>query len=295
MNMRFHLPGFDHLVTAYPDQSLNAMRYVRMLMHGPFKAFGDLISLKQHKHRTYIQVDDLGKWPANVLFNFCIASRVPVEYPQLLGRWVELVKAGYPEVLAFLLSYSTDGKPFKVSREFPSRNHFWFDPPAEWTKIMAGTPDLDAPSFKDSPFAMLPTNQIWGKSDVHYRLAEMTDGKVAEYFDIKLAEKPKPRERNTLTGNYIKKQWIDIEAHGLAGQPMQFVNGEVPVGQVQPAGQMAQHWAQIIAQQHQAVNANNAQGLQPNVIQPPQPPQPVNWEIDEDDIHHDFPDFDDDD
>lgn len=274
-DMRFHGEGFDHLVTACPKADPLSIRYIRMLIHGPFKAFSDTISLRTHKGLYYIQVDHLEKWPANVLFNFCIATRVPIEFPQLFELWNELTKSGYPELFAFLLSYTTDGVPFKRERSFPSRNHLWFDPAADWTKILAGHPDLTCKDFKGYPSHILPTNQIWGKSDAHYKLSNMTDDKVAEFFGVKRHEKPAPKARSKSPAEFQKVYW----------------NAEAPAIQPQPAGgQLAAHWAQIIAQQDQAVQGQ----FVPNMINAPQPPQPpplVDWDIDEDD-NHNYPHFD---
>ena len=293
-DMRFHSAGYDHLVTAMPMRDEISIRYIRMLIHGPFRAFGDLITLKKHKHDYYIQVDHLDKWPANVLFNFCIASRVPIEYPYLFERWRELVKEGYPEFFSFLLSYSTAGKPFKKEREFPCHNHFWFDPAADWHKLLAGSPDLTVKSFRDAPWNTTPANVIWGKSDLHYKLARLTDSQVGEIFDIKLKPKPEPRKRLTPEAGLMKKYVYDIEA----GQALHQAIHDEMVGAapaVDPMPQpLAGAWAQIIAnQQAGGVHLNAIPPVFPQQIDaaPVQPPQPPDWDIDE----YDFPDFDDDD
>lgn len=291
-NMRFQGAGFDHLVTACPKSNDLSLRYVRMLIHGPFKAFSDTISLKKHKNDHYIQVDHLEKWPANVLFNFCIATRVPIEYPQLFELWDELTKLGYPELFAFLLSYTTDGVPFKIWRDFPNRNHFWFDPAADWTKILAGHPDLSCKDFKGHPTHILPTNKIWGKSDVHYKLSDMTDAKVAEFFDIKLAVKPQVRRS--------LQPEIKLKKYGYADVPPNWnaepaAHADLEQLAANPLGQV---WANAIAAQDAAAVQVINNVFEPNVIQLPQPPPPVDWDFDEDnhddDDGLDYPEFPDD-
>lgn len=281
--MRFHVPGFDHLVTAFPKSDIASITYIRMLIHGPFRAFSDLITLKRASGEDYyLRVSHLERWPANVLFNFCIASRVPIEFPHLFDHWGELIGAGYPEVFAFLLSYTTDGSAFKSKRKFPNNNHFWFDPAADWLRILEGTPDMSAAPFKSVPLAILPTNTIWGRAETCRKLESMSDEDAAEYFGVTI-RRPAPVKK-AKPSTFLKNNFFEPPPPGFQG---------IDIGNDPAPAAMAAHFAQIIqAQQNQAA----AQGVPVfNQIQLQQPPQPPNWEIDLDDDNDDnYPEIDDD-
>lgn len=271
-DMRYHGAGYDHLVTAVPKKDRLGLKYIRMLLAGPFRAFSDLISLKQLKDDYYLQVDGLDKWPANVLFNFCIASRAPIEFDHLFERWDVLCHAGYPEMLAWLLSYSTGGKSFKGSREFPQQNHFFIDPATNWRNVLAGTPNLAGSPFKTAPLGITPSNVIWGLSQDHHKISVMTDEKIAAYFDLKIVEKPK----KTTKQGWDEPGQINIYKQFIINQQAAMNQG---FNQIHDA-------AIIQAGQAPPLNWVNAGALGVPPAAAPQPEQP-----DEDDFAHDDNDF----
>lgn len=229
--------GWDDLITAVPVQDEIAIAYLRMLISGPFKAFSDLIALKNHTtivydvetdketvtSHSYLHITSLEDWPANVLYNFCIATRVPTEHEVLLPEWFRLVKLGYNPTLAFLLSYSTNGKPYHGNRSFLSKGHYWHDQMASWARIIKGDMVAMSKPFKTNPTQSRPTNKIWGvDTDQRQAFAKMTDEAIAGVFGLPIeppaADPPlkpatRPRKKPMFYGNDIG----------------QFINNEPPV------------------------------------------------------------------
>lgn len=221
--LTYYNPGYQHIITAFPKQGELDIKYIRMLISGPFRAFSDLISLNVFEDNYYIQVDHLDRVPAKVLYNFMIASRVPIEFDHLYNNWTELCKAGYPEVLAWLLSYSTNGKPFKGERFhfFPRYNHFFIDNASDWKRILSGNPDMKSPSFYENPKETRPCNVIWGMSDDYRKIMHMDDEQVVEFFGLKIAEKPKKAPAKPKIKPYLNAglaDWVVGNAQNLDAQ-----------------------------------------------------------------------------
>jgi hypothetical protein len=283
--MRFTPKGYDFLVTAVPNSDKVSLAYLRMLIHGPFKSVSDLISLVRVKDQYYLQCSDLEKWPAPLIFNFCVASRAPIEFEDQLDHWWSLVKEGYPEMLGFLLSHSCGGNNFKWERTFPESGHHWFDPQSDWKRIMDGNPDLTGYRYDKYPASVTPSNVIWGVSEDYKIISKLDNVKAAEYFDFKFPPprpKVKPREQVGM-----KLHW-DMEAAPVGLAPGAVQAAMNPLNQIQmqhnaPNGA----WAQV----HNAIHDEVA-----GLAQPVAQPQPF-FLHDEDDFpeHDDFPDFHDED
>lgn len=221
-NMRFTPIGYDHLVTAVPKSDKVSLSYLRMLIHGPFRAMSDLIHLVLTKDGCYLQCSDLKRWPAPVLFNFCVASRVPIEFQNILDLWVDLLEDGYPDTLAFLLSHSTGGQPFKAYRQYPQHGHFWFDPSSDWRLILDGKPDLSGPNYHQHPGEITPSNVIWGKSYDYEVVRKLDDLKAAEFYGFKHPPKKEPIKRSVQLNEFKK---IHLEPHlGVGGAYLQNLN-----------------------------------------------------------------------
>jgi hypothetical protein len=179
---------WDDLVTAVPYSNEIDIAYIRMLMHGPFKAYSDLISLNKQGDNYYLHLTDLDKFPANVMYNFCVASRIPIEHKQLLEPWFKGVQLGYDPTLSFLLSYSTNGKPFRLKRNFNGdenqTNHFWFYKHADWKRILTGDMQRVSPPYKQAPDTCRPTNHIWGTARYHEEFANLEAEKISELLGL---------------------------------------------------------------------------------------------------------------
>lgn len=296
-DMRYAAAGHDHLVTAVPKDSKISLKYLRMLINGPFKAFSDLIELVETKDGHYLQCNELKRWPAPVLFNFCIATRVPIEFPKQLEGWASLREEGYPEVLAFLLSRSTGGEKFKNVRGFPDHGHYWFDASADWKKIISGDPDLTGLNYHTSPTSITPTNVIWGKSYDYMHIKSLDDTKTAEFFGFKFPDKSKQikptRGKAELGAAFKKIYWNPAEdpqpyepPMGL-GQAQEHINQILNVNQIHMQQNPADFgvWQQV----HQAIHDEVA------VAAPVVAVDPLVIHIDDDMPDFDeFPDFDED-
>lgn len=279
-DMRYTHAGYDYLVTAVPKNDNVSLSYLRMLIHGPFKSVSDLIFLTKVKDQHYLMCSNLERWPAPVLFNFCIASRVPTEFPDKLDGWKKLVSEGYPEVLAFCMSHSTGGKPFKDKRYFPEHGHDWFDPSSDWNRIIEGTPDLTAKDYKSSPGSITPCNVIWGKSHAYELIAKLDDIKTAEFFGFKHPPKKEPRK---LKADFDTKVYENV-AWQIAPQ-----HGHMAPAPVGLAGAAINQLNQIHPQQQGGAWAQVAQAIHDEAAQVAQAPQPFVDHID--DFVDEFPDF----
>lgn len=232
---------YDRLITAVPKAEPNDLAYLSMLINGPFRCMSDLIHLIQDAERElwYLECTDLDKWPADVLYNFCIASRAPIEWSHLLDYWAKLVAIGYDPTLAFLISQSNSGKEFAGERAWNFNHHMWFDASSDWRLILKGEPKHTAHSFKSKPSACVPCNRIWGSSVDYVKLITATDKEIAQFFDIEpvMPEPPHPRPK----AKGVQLQWGDIPVQVVApniwaelppppqGPPWLMVNAAPPI------------------------------------------------------------------
>ncbi len=201
--------GWDELITAVPKSDELSLEYLRMLIRGPFRSMSDLIRLDRIKANYYLHCLSLDKWPANVLMNFCIASRVPIEFDLFLKPWAKRVEAGFNDVLAFLLTYSYgsdyndsqhETRTFNVARG----GHLWLDPGSSWPNIMSGSFINLSKPFKTHAKNACPTNNIWGYSVDWSLLRGMTDEEIAAFYTqpIQVIEPPPPHKPKV----FVKKQ-----------------------------------------------------------------------------------------
>lgn len=169
--------SFDQMVTAAPFCSDPvSLRYYRWLIDGPFRAFSDKITLEVFPDSKdhYFKMVKLDQWPANILYNFCIASRFPIEFKECVKRWGIYLDAGIDPSVGFLVAAFGGNKPIDKDpwkfRPFEpnfegNTNHFWFDVTSNWSRMINGDFDMDAvskQSFKEHPISCRPTNPIWG-------------------------------------------------------------------------------------------------------------------------------------
>lgn len=258
------------LITAVPKTDERSLTYQRMLMHGPFKAFSDLISLECVDGNYFFLLSELDKWPANVLYNFCIATRVPIEISHLLPQFGALIEKGYDPTLAFLLSYSCNGVPFKEERSYPyNRGHFWFDTSSDWTRILSGDMTEMSVPYSKKPSACSPTNKIWGNSDKHLKIMKMPDEKVAELFELPVKIAPPPPGPKKSKAEQLNEYLAKFHANNQLVQ-------DIPIAPIAPVNLQfnpaAQEW-------------------QPVQEQPPEQ-EPMHVIDDDDDLEFDEWDFD---
>lgn len=244
-------PGLDELITAVPNNTEVGLEYLRMLIRGPFRSMSDLIKLDRIKDNYYLHCLSLGKWPANVLMNFCIASRVPIEFKYLLTSWAKRCEAGFDPTLAFLLTYSYGGDSNGVQsniRNFTIHRsgHIWLDPASSWSNILHGVIENQSRMYKTHPNDCRPTNCIWGHCSDYKQLVKMDDDEIAAFYTqpVQVFEKPKIPEP------VVKPKWNANPAAALFGgapgqvnnfqlgaMPIQFeqIEPQQPLQQLEPA------------------------------------------------------------
>lgn len=168
-DLKYHELGvFDELITACPRQEDHEIAYIRALINGPFQKWKDVIELVQTASGYYyLHIKDLSQVPARVVFNFCIASRAPIEFKGILDRFKDLIGGGIHPSVALAVS----GRSLLHNRMenllTPSSGHWWYQSNHDWAALVGGNPqNLDnCPSFKDNPTASAPADIIWGKGD----------------------------------------------------------------------------------------------------------------------------------
>lgn len=195
--MRQASPGYDTLITACPNSDELSIKYIEWLAVGPFRAYQDKISLEQVSPGLYIiRCSDLANWPANVLYNYCIATRVPIEFPKHLVSWKKMLDEGFDPSLAFALApYRFQGLDEPIKSTGATKEHLWFDFSANTRNIIAGTFDWSHVSghmFKDHPDECTPTNTIWGVLEPEDRaqMAGKTPRELCEFFGLPAKVEP---------------------------------------------------------------------------------------------------------
>lgn len=203
----------DHLITACPKKDDLSLNYIRYLSRGPFRKFAEFIKLEKYStsfagleaakpqdgENYVVRVTDLDKWPANVLSNFCIATRVPIENRQYLNRWKSMLFDDINENLAFLLApflfYGNAHSPIQFPKYWDA-NHFFFDMPVNFVNYLSGNMDVSCPSYVENPKRVFPTNVIWGKGDSVQRalISGKTPVELSTIFDGLEVAKPQVQE-----------------------------------------------------------------------------------------------------
>jgi hypothetical protein len=74
---------YDIMYNGIPYKEGLEMDFVRALIAGPFRNWSDQIELLQVEDHFVLKIINLDKFPANVLYNFCIACRYPLENNEL--------------------------------------------------------------------------------------------------------------------------------------------------------------------------------------------------------------------
>ena len=181
---------FDDLVTGVPYNKPPALDYLHGLIVGPFKQFKKFIKLKQVDENHFIHVTNLAEFPAKVLYNFCIATRGPIEFMHVVERWQILVDLGVNRDLAYLIAARglSDDKPTLDSKllymSTPSDGHWWFNNRSDWRRILDHNPEIKAEKYyKHGPSHCTPCNIIWGEHNKD-ELRTLTGKTVRELQEI---------------------------------------------------------------------------------------------------------------
>jgi len=188
---------YDQLITAVTSSRPIDIEFLKYLIHGPYHQFNDRISIETIDEDYFIRCRDLSTWPANVLYNFCIATRVPIEFPHFIDDWWKLNRADVDPGLAFLIvcrnTYGNHRVPpdpwsWKLTDLYCPGGHFPFDAVSRWDTWIKGVPLLKSYSanFKDNPSGVTPSNTIWGKEtpEAANALVGKTVKELSEHFGL---------------------------------------------------------------------------------------------------------------
>lgn len=181
-----HEPGFKNILTAVPESDEASLAYINALIDGPFHKIKDKIHLLWHMgtNQYYLHIEKLDEIPAPVVYNFCIASRGPIEHKRIVKIFNDLVYRGVHKNLALALC----GRTLSVYKEAklvsniiqPNQGHWWYNSLSDLKRIMTGDfVDLETGSFWENPSGCIPCNVIWGdKTDNTITLLMSLEGKT---------------------------------------------------------------------------------------------------------------------
>lgn len=231
---------YDQLITAVPRVQPLDIAYLQYLIDHPFKSFKDRISLEtvevEGEQKYYLRLTKLDTWPANVTFNFCIASRIPIEYPGFIKSWGKAVANGVHPGLAFLVVSRICWVGWGIPTKEPKGNnpwnwkldtlqcpggHFWFDSVANWENVLSGkmVAEKFAKPYKGKPNGCRPSNVIWGMESRDNKLVGMTLSELSNLYGLPMYEPGLDLKANVETFEIIIKNddddddpdWLDDE------------------------------------------------------------------------------------
>jgi hypothetical protein len=158
---------YDTLITSYPAESELDKEFFNFMKNTLYHKFKDHFHLKYYNSKPYIEVTDLDKIPANVLYNFCITSRFIVEFQKELKIWAKYNDTGLHQLVSFMCMGSNvcpvTGKLNRLFNEYINTHHWPFDQNSCPAVIMSGglVSNFNT-SFKSKPTSCTPSNIIWG-------------------------------------------------------------------------------------------------------------------------------------
>lgn len=163
---------YDQLITSYPGTDLKFFEYLKENL---FRKWSEFINIEQYldTDQYYIRVTYLDKVPAKVVYNFCIASRLPYEMPLSTAKWHKYVDRGIDPGFAFCA--------IAVQDSAERSGHWAIDNTSDPKLVMSGSPMLDKEngSYK-SDGSCTPCNVIWGHSTA---LRGLTDSNVDDFWN----------------------------------------------------------------------------------------------------------------
>lgn len=180
---------YDEMLLACPKRDEQSLAYINWLINHPFKQFKDIITLNQHGVRQaegdaeacfeyYIHVLDLDKFPANAFYNFCIATRAPIEFEATLNMWSKLIGLGLTPGLANIIAGLAAVKLDDYRYVEPSLDtnlemvgpqhigHWWLNSSSSWEQVLAGNMTGLTESYKAGG-QCTPAADIWGFQKSH--------------------------------------------------------------------------------------------------------------------------------
>lgn len=163
---------YDQMITSYPKDDEFFFDFIKNTLYRKWS---------EHFHREidpetekpYIRVTGLDTLPANVLQNFCIASRMPVEFPQDILRMKTLISAGLHPVIAFALRQARAIDKVTANTNIDQRievislfqDHSPITNTSSLRRLVSCDPHLLSGPYKSNPKSVTPTNCIWGETE----------------------------------------------------------------------------------------------------------------------------------
>lgn len=164
-------------------------RYQEMLLAGPFRAIADKVAIypSPNKELAYLHLTQLDQVPAQMVYNYLIATRFSWEFEEVIDKWLPWADAGYDPVLSYLYAADTVLGYFN--------GHVWFDKSSSWKQILAGDMTAEKISYMASPSSCTPCNSIWGHENGRQR-AGLNLEELHEKFGLaKKVEEPEQIKR----------------------------------------------------------------------------------------------------
>lgn len=171
---------YDQMITSCP---VVHEKFHNWLMTELFGEWSDHFHLEFYgkTKKPYIRISDLATIPANVLYNFCIASRIPLEFPKTTQFWEEMVSVrGLHPGFALAICRMHIEKGALANNE-TNWNHWPIDTTCSLYPLTTYKvdPNTLTEMFKAHPTQVTPTNRIWGnKADLrglNFKNAEAVD------------------------------------------------------------------------------------------------------------------------
>ena len=247
--------GCMEIYTVLLNKHPGSMDYINALLTGPFRAFADKIAIETHEEsgEFYAHLTALDSWPANVMFNFLVASRVPIEKMDILECWNWLVAAGVDKHLALLVSGHNIGEiegkipwEFRMVTAAYNKGHFWLNTPASnWKRVMTG--DVNVKNCHDPYYVgggTTPCNVIWDQCDraEWQKLTAMNVTELSAYFGLNgpPVEVPEPVEVAKPVRQYKRRKPVDV------AMDIEIPRGGVLVNEIELAWPDRNHHGQAV-------------------------------------------------
>lgn len=160
----------DQIITSYPVKRDLEIRFFNFMADILYQSWGQYFHLEYRTDgQPYIRISDLDKIPAKIVMNFCICSRIPMEFSRYLTSWGELVDQGLHPSFALatcrLGTTNLDRVIYNTGRQDADHWPLW--PGVSLKRLLITGPDFrnySAASFKSKPSLCCPTNTIWGET-----------------------------------------------------------------------------------------------------------------------------------
>jgi len=185
--VKYHIGAFTRVVTSFPKSGPIDLAYLKMLCSGPFNQISDKVTLVYDESQVFIHITDANLIPSQLLYNFLIATRTPLEHSHFYFKnWYKMARRGIDPCLAFILSThildtsNSDPDKWVFKGLKGDWHHFWMDANSNWLNVICGKADFNPRA------RCVPCNSIWGEatSAIIGRLTGKTIGYIQDHMFI---------------------------------------------------------------------------------------------------------------